>query len=327
MEKVKVPILLIAFNRLFAVQKVFEQIREYRPYQFFIVADGPRKDSATDDVKCQEVRAWLMKNVDWECELHTLFREENVGCGYGPANAISWFFEHVEKGVILEDDCVPSLQFFDFAQEMLERYKDDDEIMAVNGSNFQEQKWGDGSYYFSMQNGPFCAWATWKRAWKNFDFDLNGYSLRKLKKMISHYNVSKLEEEWWISVYKGLKNGRYGTSSWDYQFIFSIWKNKGKSIIPNVNLTTNIGFGPDATHTTDPDDITGNKPTENIFPITNPTSNQICKQADLYYHNLYYAVHQVKIAWYIRLKRFVKRILRKLKTDIGINDFFKKIHL
>lgn len=308
----KLPILLIVFNRLHTVKKVFEKVKEYQPSQLFIAADGPREHSIDDSRKCQEVRNWLLQNVDWQCELYTLFRDTNIGCGYGPSEAISWFFEHVDKGVILEDDCVPTLDFFNFAQEMLERYKNDDKVMVVNGSNFQEEKWGDGSYYFSMQNGPFCAWATWKRAWANFDFELKGYTLRKLKGMISTYNVSKLEKEWWISVYKGLKNGLYGTSSWDYQFIFSIWKNKGKSIVPNVNLTTNIGFGIDATHTTNPDDITSNRPVENIFPLTHPTSTQICKQADLYYHELYYAPHQIQIVWYIRLKRFFKKILRKV---------------
>ena len=310
MKIMKTPILLIVFNRLSVVQKVFEQIRKYQPHQLFIASDGPRKGNVTDGVKCQEVRKWLISNIDWECELHTLFRDENVGCGYGPSSAISWFFEHVEMGVILEDDCVPSLQFFDFAQEMLVRYMNNDNIMAVNGSNFQEQKWGDSSYYFSMQNGPFCAWATWKRAWKNFDFNLHGFSISKLRHIMRYYRITKAERKWWISIYKDLKNGKFGTSSWDYQYIFAIWKCKGISIVPNVNLTTNIGFGIDATHTINPNDVTANRPVENIYPLVHPESIDICKEADLYYHNLYYAPHQAKVSLIKKIKRFIKKIIR-----------------
>lgn len=310
MEKVKVPILLIVFNRLSVVQKVFEQIRKYQPHQLFIAADGPRKGNATDEVKCKEVREWLISNIDWECELRTLFRDENVGCGYGPSGAISWFFEHVEMGVILEDDCVPSLQFFDFAQEILERYKDNEAIMAVNGSNFQEHKWGNASYYYSTQNSPFWGWATWRRAWRNFDFDLKGYSKCKLSKMIRYYGVSKAERSWWLNVYLGLKNGVYGNSAWDYQFIFSIWKNKGMTIMPNVNLVSNVGFDDDATHTVNPNDVTANRPVEDIYPLIHPLTINICKEADLYYHNLYYAPHQVHVSCIKKIKRFIKKIIR-----------------
>lgn len=305
----KVPVLIIAFNRLDCVKQVFESVREYRPSELYIAADGPREDKVGETEKCNEVRQWLVDHVDWECNVHTRFLDRNVGCGYGPSGAITWFFENVEEGVILEDDCIPTKEFYDFAAVMLEHYRNDNRIMAVDSCNFQSQRWGDGSYYFSMQNGPFCAWATWKRAWSSFEFTLRDFTEKDITRYMKKYGVTKLEKLWWVEVFKNFKAGYYGTSSWDYQFIFAIWKNHGMSIIPNVNMSTNIGFGSDATHTKDPNVSIANRPTQILNRIVHPSEIKICREADLCYHDFYYRKWQEIVPWHKKVKRWIKRII------------------
>lgn len=306
----KSPILLIAFNRLDTVQKVFCSIREARPEKLFVFADGPRASREGEAEKCREVRSWLQSSVDWPCELRCNFPEQNYGCGKGPSAAISWFFEYVDEGIILEDDCVPHPDFYEYALQMIDRYRDCPQVMAINSSNFQPEKRGDGSYYFSMQNGPFCAWATWKRAWTHFDYTLNSYSRRTIAKSLSYYGVLKREREWWLKIYDSLMSPSNDGSSWDYQYIFAIWASRGKSIVPNSNLSTNIGFGPGATHTTNPDAVTANRPMSGILPLTIPSSDMICREADLYYHDFYYDRFVDHTPWYIRLKRKIKKLIK-----------------
>lgn len=306
----KAPVLLIVFNRLSSAQKVFAAIAQYKPSVLFVFADGWREGKPLEKEKCVAVREWILSNVDWDCHLETMFLDANIGCGKGPSTAISWFFRNVESGIILEDDCVPHPDFFSFASRMLEEYKGDDNVMAVNSSNFQNSAIGDGSYYFSMQNGPFCAWATWKRAWLYFDYSMARYSRWDIMKpMMFYYKVTKRERIWWLKIYDNLKADIYNGSSWDYQFIFAIWANCGRSIVPNSNLSTNIGFGPDATHTTNPDAVTANRPLRPLPIIEKPTDNSISREADLYYHDFYYERFVEHISFIKKVKRLVKKII------------------
>lgn len=306
----KVPVLLIAFNRLDTVKQVFEAIRKYKPNRLYISADGPRNSFEGEKEKCTEVRNWIVSNVDWDCDVKTRFLEQNVGCGLGPSTAITWFFETEEKGIILEDDCVPNSDFFEYASYVLEKYKEKPEVMAVNSSNFQSSVIGDGAYYFSMQNGPFCAWATWRRAWLMFDYTMQLYSRKLIENVLrKYYNVTKRERLWWLGVYDNLVKNYYKGSSWDFQFIFAIWANKGKSIVPNANLSTNIGFGKDATHTTNPNAVTANRPLQFLASIVDPTSEQISREADLYYHDFYYERFVDHTPLWKKLKRYLKKMI------------------
>ncbi len=305
-------VLLIVFNRLETAKQVFEVVRGIKPQRLYVSADGPRKDREGEAERCVEVRNWIVSHVDWDCDLRTRFLEQNIGCGLGPSTAISWFFETEERGIILEDDCVPNVDFFEYASVMLEKYKEDGEVMAINSSNFQPSPVGDGSYYFSMQNGPFCAWATWKRAWQSFDYTMQKYSWKTIVDAFDgYYKVTKREKRWWLCIYDNLMNDRYRGSSWDFQFMFAIWAKKGKSIVPNANLSTNIGFGPEATHTTNPNAVTANRPMQSLLPLLYPTSEKINREADLYYHDFYYDKFVDHTPWWVKLKRKIKKLIRK----------------
>ena len=146
------PVLLIIFNRPLHTQKIFDQIKKIKPKHLFIVGDGPRPHRPDDIQKCAATRK-IIEQIDWDCKLRTLFRNENRGCGHGPAEAISWFFEHVEAGIILEDDCLPDISFFPFCELLLKEYKNDSNIFLISGTN-PLQKWKENkSVYFEAKFG------------------------------------------------------------------------------------------------------------------------------------------------------------------------------
>lgn len=165
------PVLFLIFNRPDTTRKVFAEIRRAKPARLYIAADGPRKERTTDIALCEQTRD-IINEIDWPCQSYTLYRKENLGCKLAVSSAINWFFEREESGIILEDDCLPHPTFFKFCEIMLERYKDDTRVMHIGGSNFQEGMIrGDGDYYYSKWT-PVWGWASWRRAWKNYDVNM-----------------------------------------------------------------------------------------------------------------------------------------------------------
>ena len=220
-------VLFLIFNRLDTAKKVFEQIKIAKPKQFYLASDGPRKDVNGETEKVNEVRNYVLNNIDWDCQIHTLFRNENLGCGIAIYKAISWFFENEDDGIILEDDCVPSQSFFYFCQELLDKYKDNKRIWQISGNGYYKDKNAKASYYFSKI--PQCwGWATWADRWKNF-------KLFKKKKEVQKY---------WQNILNYLENGK--NDIWDYNWVFTVISNKGYCIDPYNHLVTNVGV--DGTH-------------------------------------------------------------------------------
>ncbi len=233
------PILLMIFNRPDTSDASFEVIGRMQPKQLFICADGPRAERPDDAAKCAKARE-IVNRVDWPCEVKTLFQEKNLGCGVGSVTGIDWMFEHVDRGIIMDDDCIPDPSFFYFCQELLEYYKDNEKIMHISGNNFQKgKKRGSASYYFSRYTHNW-GWATWRRAWKYNDFEMISPELRK--------------------------------HIWDKQWINSVEKQGGLAILPNVNLVSNIGSGADATHTAEITEYSHMKAERMQFPLVHPSS-------------------------------------------------------
>jgi len=230
------PILLIVFNRPDITQRVFDSIRQARPRQLFVAADAPRANISGERELCEETR-YIATSIDWDCQVHTLFRDQNLGCGLGVSSAITWFFENVEEGIILEDDCLPNPTFFHFCEELLNYYRYSQIIMHVSGNNFlYGKKRGNASYYFSNYTYNW-GWATWRRAWKFYEYHPTD-------------EVHRLGE-------------------WDCQWRATVAQHGGLAVLPNVNLVTNIGCGrEDATHSTFVDRHYANLPACPIlFPI------------------------------------------------------------
>ena len=243
----KTPILFIVFNRPDTTKIVFNAIREIKPLRLYVAADGPRPTRETDLKRCAETRE-IIKGVDWNCEVKTLFREKNLGCGQGVSSAISWFFQQEPEGIILEDDCLPSDSFFWFCQELLEKYRHDNRVMHIGGNNFLDDSTGnkDCSYYFS-RNGHIWGWATWRRAWQAYDFKISLYDQLKEEGFFDEFFLNRLEKFYRMRKFSQVQDGSLDT--WDYQWDFARFVNSGLSIAPQKNLVKNIGFGADATHT------------------------------------------------------------------------------
>jgi hypothetical protein len=229
------PILFLIFNRLDTTKIVFEEIKKQKPKQLFIAADGPRANKENENIICKEVRSYVLKNIDWNCEIKTLFRERNLGCGKAVSEAISWFFDNVEQGIILEDDCVPSQSFFGFCEIMLNKYKHDSRISMICGTNFIETK--EDSYFFSNYYNVW-GWATWKRFWNNYDFKMENWGKYKKEKQLYylfHHKIASYYERMFNVISNGL-------DFWGIQLWYSCIFNNTLSIVPKKNLIKNIGL-------------------------------------------------------------------------------------
>lgn len=308
------PILFLIFNRPDTTEKVFAEIKKQKPKYLFIAADGPRKDKEGELAKCELTRKVVLDHVDWKCEVKTLFRSENLGCGLAVSEAITWFFDNVEQGIILEDDCLPHPTFFNYCEILLNRYKGDNEIMTISGNNFQDGiQRGDGSYYFSKYT-HIWGWATWRRAWLQYDFYMEKWPNYLENKLWTKCNGNTEQYFYWKSVFEKTYKGEINT--WDYQLAFASWCENNLNILPNVNLVENIGFGADATHTKDGNNKFSNMDTYAYWNDIIPSKKAIDKFADLYTFNIVFNPKLVKGGNKMKLvnilKLTVKRLVRKL---------------
>lgn len=271
------PVLLIVFNRPETTRHVFQEIRRAKPARFYIGADGPRSDRAHEAERSAEVRR-IVTEVDWPCEVKTLFRAKNLGCRAAVSEAITWFFEHEEGGIILEDDCLPNTSFFAYCGQLLERYRTDDRVMHISG--WSPRPVDDSvpfSYTFSRYPRAW-GWATWRRAWAKYRPEPTAWSeAAEQQFLIRMFEGQKRLARLWARTFNSVYAGRIDT--WDYQWVLSCWLNDGLSIAPKFNMVRNIGFGADATHTTDEKDDRRNlKVMETPFPLVHPP--RICRNPE-----------------------------------------------
>jgi hypothetical protein len=266
----KTPILFLVFNRPDTTQLVFKEIRKARPPRLYISADGPRMDKAGEAEKVRQVRKLITEGIDWDCEVNILFREQNLGCRGAVSSGISWFFEREEAGIILEDDCVPDLSFFRFCQELLQKYFSDTRIMTISGNNFQfGRRRTEYSYYFS-RHPHIWGWATWRRAWNLFDTKMTTWpQLSEGQWLMDVFRGDEFAIPFWENIFQSVYSGNI--DSWAYIWTMSSWTQEGLSIIPDRNLVSNIGFGPQATHTKTNQNRRANMAINSMtFPLDHP---------------------------------------------------------
>ena len=276
----KTAVLFMVFNRPDTTKQVFEAIRQAKPPRLYVAADGPRADKTGEEEKCEQVRR-IATQVDWDCEVKTLFRDKNLGCRVGVSSAVSWFFGKEEEGIILEDDCLPSQSFFWFCEELLERYRWDMRVMAISGDNFQKgSARNEFSYYFSRFNHCW-GWASWRRAWVYYGKHMQLWPYIRDNGYIQDVLSDKTAVKCWSKIFETVYRNEIDT--WDYQWTYTCWLQSGLTILPNVNLVSNIGFSEDATHTTDKDSAKSKIPVFNLsFPLKHPNWMIRDKRADDY---------------------------------------------
>lgn len=303
-------VLFLVFNRPDTTQQVFEAIRAARPPRLYVAADGPRLYKEGESEKCQQVRD-IATAVDWPCEVKTLFREQNLGCKMGVSGGISWFFEHEEEGIILEDDVLPVPGFFRFCDELLEKYRHDPRVAMVSGNNniapaTAQQK---DSYFFTVHN-LIWGWATWRRSWQHYDVTMRDWPQWR--------DAGGLEKTcgygpfivYWSNIFDKSHAGLIDT--WDYQWAYTCWKLGGLTALSRNNLTDNLGFRPDATHTAYavPDYIRLSPPADLEFPLRHPATLAVQPELEALIQQNRFLVPR---HW--RLMRLVQRV-----------GFLKQIH-
>ncbi|WP_143822295.1 nucleotide-diphospho-sugar transferase [Mucilaginibacter pedocola] len=302
--------LFLIFNRPQLTQRVFDAIAIAKPKRLYIAADGPRESNESDNELCAQTREVTTK-VNWDCEVKTLFRQQNLGCKTAVAGAINWFFEHEEEGIILEDDCLPHESFFRYCEELLHRYRNDERVMSVSGSNLLGKPWkyDEQSYFFA--HGGIWGWATWRRAWQLYDRDMKGWPDLQTQKTIKE----NIQTKDWYNFYAPMFEASYNDTldTWDIQWFYTILVNNGLAINPAVNLVSNIGFA-NGTHLNSNDTAIANLSVSPIaFPLVPPPS----QKADKAYLKLTY---KHVTGGQQALTMFPRRVINFLRKSIlGIN--------
>ena len=241
------PILFIIFANSDTTAQVFERIRQVRPAKLYVAGDAHRPEKKGEKERCAETRK-IVDRIDWDCEVKTLFQDKNLGPKTAVSTAITWFFEHEEQGVILEHDCLPDPSFFQFCEELLEKYKDDTRIGHIGGNNFlQGIVDNEFSYDFCLYS-HIWGWATWRRAWKNYDVNFPFWDEQKDKRSFLFRNM--WDKIYYSSFIPDTVHSRNGINTWDTQWFFTLRLQNQLSIYPSINLVENIGLGdPNAVHT------------------------------------------------------------------------------
>ncbi len=244
------PVVLIVFNRPELTQVVFSRIAEARPRKLLLVADGPRADRGGEAQRCEEVRR-IVSAVHWDCDVKTNFAAENMGCRRRVISGLHWAFEQVEEAIILEDDILPDPSFFPFCRQMLARYRDDERVSMISGFNIGADRAKAPDDYFFSRLTHIWGWATWRRAWQHYDEHMTAWPSPQRPQALRRVFPEASALRYWTPILEGMHRGK-GPNTWDYQWMFTNVMREGVSIVPQINLVQNLGFGPDATHPTAP---------------------------------------------------------------------------
>lgn len=309
-KKVTTPVLLVIFNRPEKTRRVVEALWQVKPAQLFVAADGPRSGHPEDIEKCRLARQ-AATDIDWPCDVKTRFLDENVGCGPGVSSGIGWFFEHVEHGVILEDDCVPHPHFFPFCGELFERYAADERIMRISGFAPYPVRKYPYDYHFSRRF-RCSGWGTWRRAWKRFSYELDAIDEIEFLEMARANYPFHFRRQPWLTNFHRVKSGDLKT--WAFRWDVACYSQNDLCIIPEKNLITNIGFDEDATHTMRPNPVMGNL---EVYPLEFPLRHPPFVYADgRPERSLEKAIH--------RSLPFKSRCAQRLRHTLGaMADFFE----
>jgi hypothetical protein len=267
------PVAFFIFNRPALTERIFARIAEAKPQTLFIIADGPRFQA--DEQLCRGTRT-IVDRIDWDCQVFKEFSDHNLGCKRRVSSGLDWVFSQVEEAIILEDDCLPAPSFFSFCQELLEHYRNDKRIFVVSGDNFQ---FGvprtECSYYFSRY--PHCwGWASWRRAWNHFDLTMNSWPAFRATGRIKEVLENPAEQIYWITIFDECYANRI--NSWAYIWTYTCWREGALTVLPEVNLVSNLGFGVDSTHTADLASPLAKLPIGDVWRVKHP--KQVIRHAE-----------------------------------------------
>lgn len=299
-----VPVLLLVFNRPVHTRAVIDRLREVRPARLYVHSDGPRPGIAGEAEKVAAVRD-LIDGVDWACEVKPLFRDSNFGLKKGVSDALDWFFGQEEYGIVLEDDCLPDPTFFPFCAELLEKYRHDEQVMHIAGSNLAQARTAGRpeSYVFSRFSFVW-GWASWSRAWRRMSLSLDGLDGFTASGTIRSFIPGRMAQVYMLEKFYSVRAGKL--NSWAYAWFYSILNNKGLCIVPARNLVQNTGVGEEgATNTTGRNEAARLRASALHFPLQHPDSQIIDPDLERVF---FHATQKKKYRLWIW---FVMRFLRR----------------
>ena len=308
-------VLFVTFNRLDYVKETFEQIRKAKPPRFYIASDGPREHVEGEKEKIQEVRDYILSNIDWDCDVKTRFLDKNSGgSAYNIPASINWMFECEKDGIIIEEDCVPNQSFFKFCEELLDKYKDDKRVWHITGDGACPNLQIKESYYFAKIQHCW-GWASWADRWKHFKLDITDYNRDNLKK----FSDKKEVQQYWSDILT-MMQAKPGFA-WDYQWTFIIVANNGYCINPTKNLVSNIGV--------EGEHYSGNSTelkakTYEIENIVHPKNIEYNWNAIDYIYTTRFGIKKQKSIWYKQIFSIENQGNHKVLTILGLKIKFKR---
>lgn len=303
------PILFIPYDRPAIAKKAFSTILKIKPIKLYVFVDGPNEKR--NNSKEIEINKKLLDSIDWPCTVLTNFQISNLGAGRSVAEAITWVFKNEESAIIIEEDCVPTLSFFTFCDKLLEKYKDDNRICMISGNNYTEEKNAVEESYFFSKYGHIWGWATWRRAWAGYDFEMKDWPIFKDSNQLNNIFSTKKEQNYYLNYFNKfyLKEEK---NTWDCQWLYCRLKNYGLSIVPKSNLVTNIGI--QGANTIEINKAHFRKVSED-FNISKEPKFILC--------NAYYDKNHFKL-WISKRKPIIIRMIRKILKFITKQQWIKK---
>jgi hypothetical protein len=303
------PIAILTFNRPDLTERLLAILARIRPRRILVVSDGPRQHVPTDVERCAAVRR-LFERLDWDCRVDRNFSEHNMGSFRRNSTGLNWIFEEVEDAIILEDDCLPDQSFFPYCEELLEKYRDDPRIGLISGNNFLKSRVEKQtpSYFFSRYASTW-GWASWRRTWRQVDLEMPYWLELRDSGKLRQSLWSSSEDKYWRSIYDAIQERRM-KNAWDYQLILTCMRGNHLTIVPSVNLVSNIGFGQDATNCTNGNYLANSVPVHGVeFPLVHPETVYASRQVD--YQIFRRRFHEY---WWLRRSKRVPILFQLLKS-------------
>ena len=302
---IKTPVVIICFNRPIVTKKVFEQIKKKKPTKLFIIMDGPRYKNFEDVKNIKKVKK-IFKDINWKCKVYKNFAKKNLGLKERVITGLNWVFKKVDKAIILEDDCYPSDNFFNFCESMLNFYQNNKKVLVITGNNFQKESVDNKSYYFSKYS-HIWGWATWRSTWNLFNDEEK--NIQKFLKSKKFKKINKIidEQNYWKSMYYQIKQG--SLKSWAFYFLINIWKKNGLTVTPNKNLIINLGINNiSSSNKNDPNLKIHLSKIDIKFPLIHPKKIKVNEIAD---NKVFYSVYKKNVQ--TRMKNKIKKMINFLK--------------
>ena len=295
------PVALLIYNRPHLTQRVFAEIAKARPQTLFVVADGARSDHPDDVARIAATRR-IIDSVDWPCEVLKNYSQVNMGCKHRISTGLEWIFGTVEDAIILEDDCLPDPTFFRFGHELLDYYRYDERVVSISGSNYQHGQSRTAHGYYFSKYFHCSGWASWRRVWKHFDPDMKSWPNFQAAGGLQDLADNWWEADYWTRMFNSAFEGTL--DSWACPWFFACWAQRGLTVIPNVNLISNIGYGDGATHTQKANQKVANLPTRSIDDINHPPFVVRNREADFYtFQNNYQHLNGLR-----KIRRRLRRV-------------------